>query len=381
MCSEETRNSDAIKPSDPRASYLAHRGEIDRVVADVLTSDRYILGSQVAGFEKEFAEYVDAPYSVGVASGTDALHLALRACGVGSGHEVATVSHTAVATVAAIQLAGAEPVLVDVNPRTFTMDVDQLEALVTRSHHRLKAVIPVHLYGHPADMPAIMEISSRAGLWVIEDCAQSHGAALKGRRTGAWGHMAAFSFYPTKNLAAIGDGGALTTANADLVRKARLLREYGWQEKRVSTLRGMNSRLDELQAAVLRVKLRYLDSDNSKRQMHARVYDRLLRGLDLTLPTCGARSTHVYHQYVVRSRDRDGLRRYLDENGVITLVHYPVPVHHQPAYEGVTITGEALSVTEAMSREVLSLPIYPELPGDSVEHVAELVEHYLQSSH
>src|SRR5438132_7055559 len=234
----------------------------------------YILGDEVARFEEEFAHYLGVQYAVGVGSGTDALHIALRACGVGPGDTVLTVSHTAVATVAAVELTGATAVLTDIDPATATMDVNSLAEAIQKQHSgRLKAIIPVHLYGHPADMPAIMTIAERHGLKVIEDCAQSHGAALEGRKTGTWGHVAAFSFYPTKNLGALGDGGAAVTNDRTVAEQLRLLREYGWRERYVSDFAGLNTRLDELQAAVLRVKLRYLDKENARRRELARIYE------------------------------------------------------------------------------------------------------------
>lgn len=344
-----------IPPSDPRANYLAHKSEIDSAVARVLSNGRYILGPEVEAFEAEFGAYLGVAHSIGVANGTDALALALRGCGIGPGDRVATVSHTAVATVAAIELAGATPVLVDIDPETFTIDCAPLENLEVR------AIVPVHLYGRPANMPRILEIARRRGIKVIEDCAQSHGASIDGRRTGAWGDAASFSFYPTKNLSAIGDGGAVVTGDSEIAARVRSLREYGWQDRYVSEVAGVNSRLDELQAAILRVKLRYLDAENARRREIAARYS----GLD---PHPG----HVYHQYVIRSADRDKLRARLQEHGIGTLIHYPVPVHLQPAYRS-RIKHGPLPESEKAAREVLSLPIYPELGGDAVEAVIRAV--------
>jgi len=364
-----------LVPADPKASYLAHKDEIDEAIHRVLDSGWYILGQEVAGFEKEFAAYVGVGNAIGVASGTDALEIALRSCGIGPGDGVITVSHTAVATVAAIELAGATPILVDIDPCTYTMDPNPLEDTIKRQGvGRLKAIVPVHLYGHPADMAAIMDIAGRHGLSVIEDCAQSHGAAIGDRKTGTWGHLSAFSFYPTKNLGALGDGGAAVTDDQDLAERMRCLREYGWRERYISHLPGMNTRLDELQAAVLSVKLRYLDKENNRRRGLARAYDALLSATALILPQPQDGVEHVFHQYVVRSRHRDGLQAFLGANSIGTLIHYPVPVHLQPAYKGrVIINGGGLRHTEEVCREVLSLPMHPQMTNEQAQQVSELI--------
>jgi dTDP-4-amino-4,6-dideoxygalactose transaminase len=367
----------SIPQTDPRANYLAHRAEIDAAIASALESGRYILGEQVTAFEREFAAYLGVRHAIGVGSGTDALHLALRACGMGPGLPVFTVAHTAVATVAAIEMCGATPVLVDISRTDFTMDPNRLaEAVKTSRFSPLQcapfrgAVIPVHLYGHPADTAAILAIARRHDLAVVEDCAQSHGAAEGGRMTGAVGDIAAFSFYPTKNLGALGDGGAVVTSDPNLAERVRLLREYGWRQRYVSDIPGVNSRLDELQAAILRVKLRHLDAENARRRRIAAEYDRLLAGSGLALPQVRPGVTHVYHQYVVRTAGRDALQAYLRARGIGALIHYPVPVHLQPAYAGRLRGTEALSETEAAAREVLSLPMFPELTDEQVRTTA-----------
>ncbi len=337
-----------IPQCDPRANYLAHKSEIDEAIARVLANGRYILGPEVEAFEREFAEYLGVAHVVGVANGTDALTIALRASGVHG--RVATVSHTAVATVAAIEAAGVIPVLVDIDPATFTIDCRSLETIDA------EAIVPVHLYGYPADMPRIMEIARRRGMKVIEDCAQSHG-----RATGHWGDAAAYSFYPTKNLGAIGDGGAIATNNPEIAERARSLREYGWRDRYISETAGVNSRLDELQAAILRVKLRYLDKSNARRREIAAAYRSALKNVALPQD----HPDHVYHQYVIRSTNRDALQAHWREQGIGTLVHYPVPVHLQPAYRGRTAHGP-LPETERVVRQVLSLPMYPELNVDLV---------------
>jgi dTDP-4-amino-4,6-dideoxygalactose transaminase len=347
-----------IHCANPHAQYLASKGEIDEAIARVLDRGRYVLGDESSAFEREFANFVGVEFAAGVGSGTEAIHLALRACGVGPGDEVITVSHTAVATVAAIEMAGATPVLVDINPATYTMDPRALEAALTA---RSKAVIPVHLYGHPADMEAILSIARSAKLKVIEDCAQAHGARYAGKRVGSLGDAACFSFYPTKNLGAIGDGGAVVCRDKAIHDQLKLLREYGWAERYVSRIPGMNSRLDELQAAILRVKLRRLDEDNAKRVRLAAAYDARLRGSGLVLPRPTGDVSHVYHLYVIRSDKRDALQQHLQNAGIGTLVHYPQPIHLQPAYQGRVRTGRSMQETEQASAQVLSLPMYPEL--------------------
>ncbi len=351
-----------IPQTNPKTNYLAHKESIDIAIARVLESGRYILGSEVTAFEGEFAAYLGGKHAVAVASGTDALHLALRACGVGPGDFVATVSHTAVATVAAIGLCGASPVFVDVASDRYTMDPDRLEDTIGRFRRgRLKAVVPVHIYGQPADMGEILEIARREGLRVVEDCAQSHGAIFRGKRTGTLGDIGAFSFYPTKNLGALGDGGMVVTDDPDLADGVRLLREYGWRERYVSAIEGTNSRLDELQAAVLRVKLPHLDAGNESRRKIAGAYHSLLSGTGLILPGTNPEAVHVYHQYVVRTPRRDALKSHLKAKGIGTLIHYPVPVHRQPAYAGRMAGAPPLPVTEEIAGQVLSLPMFPEL--------------------
>lgn len=350
----------------PRSQYLAHQAEIDAAVARVLDKGWYILGEETKAFEQEFASYVGMRHAIGVGSGTEALHVAIAACEIGRGDEVITVAHTAVATVAAIEMAGATPVLVDIEPGLFTLDPTKLEAAITP---RTRAIIPVHLYGQPANLESIIEIARRHKLRLIEDCAQAHGARYDGRRAGSFGDIACFSFYPTKNLGAIGDGGIVVTDDPKLAERARLLREYGWAERYVSHISGLNTRLDELQAAILRVKLRALDQDNQKRADLARQYHEGLTGSAVALPGLRPEATHVFHLYVVRTPRRDELQQYLAGQGIGTLVHYPVPVHLQPAYRGRLAGNAGLPETERAAREVLSLPMYPELQSSDVQSV------------
>ena len=371
-------NNISIPQTNPKASYSSYKEEIDKAIATVLDSGWYILGNEVESFEKEFTSYLGTKYAVGTGSGTDALHLALRTLGIGEGDVVLTVSHTAVATVAAIELAGATPVFVDIDPLTFNMDSNCLEDVLKKlksCSHKLKAIVPVHLYGQTADMDSIMDIASRLGLYVIEDCAQAHGAMLKKQKAGTWGHMAAFSFYPTKNLGTLGDGGALVTNDHKLYDKARILREYGWKERYISSIPGMNTRLDEIQAAILRVKLRHLDTDNEKRQTLAQKYDQLLPEI-INLPKPIPQTKHVYHQYVIRTSHRDALREYLTRQGVGTAIHYPVPVHLQPAYKDRIIHAAKLPLTENVAKEILSLPMYPELTDDQLSSICKIITNW-----
>jgi dTDP-4-amino-4,6-dideoxygalactose transaminase len=353
---------------------MAHKSEIDRAVERVLDRGWYILGEEVKAFEAEFATYIGVGYGVGVGSGTEGLHLALIACGIEPGDEVITVSHTAVATVAAVELAGAKPVLVDIEPDFYTVDPHKIETAITP---KTKAIIPVHLYGQPVDLDPVLDIARKYRLRVIEDCAQAHGAAYNGKQVGSYGDLACFSFYPTKNLGALGDGGMVVTDQSELAQRVGLLREYGWAERYISHLPGGNSRLDEVQAAILRVKLRYLDQDNAARVRIAAMYQAGLRGCGLILPAVRQKASHVYHLYVVRTTRRDALKQHLKDNGIAALIHYPVPVHLQPAYRGRLTGTDKLSETELAAQEVLSLPIYPELDEADLEAVLEAVRTFV----
>lgn len=360
-----------IQCANPKAQYLAHKDEIDKAIQRVLEGGIYILGEEVRSFEAEFSSYIGVKYGIGVASGTEALSLALKACDIKPDDEVITVSHTAVATVAAIEQVGAIPVFVDIEPEYFTIDPAYLKKAITS---RTKAIIVVHLYGQPADLEAIMKIAKENNLCVIEDCAQAHGAMYRGKRVGSWGDIACFSFYPTKNLGALGDGGIVVTDNSELAEKVRLLREYGWRERYISDIPGWNSRLDELQAAVLRTKLRYLDLDNKERAKLAGMYTDMLCECSLVLPKVRESSTHVFHLYVVRSSHREELRAFLRERGISTSIHYPTPVHLQPAYKGRFSNSSYLQETEQTAAQVLSLPLYPQLGESAVLKVMEEIK-------
>ncbi len=361
-----------IRQTDPGAFVRRHRGELLAALERVLDSGWYVLGAEVESFEREFGVQFGLSHTAGVANGTDAVAVALRALGIGHGARVATVSHTAVATVAGIEMTGASPVFVDIDPVSYTMDPQALAAALSKSGP-IDAVVVVHLYGHPADLPAILPLTKSLGIPLIEDCAQAHGARIGGRFVGGMGEAAAFSFYPTKNVGAIGDAGLVATSDENVAVRLKMLREYGWKD-RISQAPGVNSRLDELQAAILRVGLRHLEAGNRRRAEIAAAYDRGLARSGLVLPTQRIGTTHAYHQYVVRLGDRDGLRSRLEKQNIATNIHYPVPVHCQPAYRDRCCIGPAgLDASEAAAREVLSLPVYPELDDEAVARVIDAV--------
>ena len=357
--------------ANPSAQFQSYQTEIESAISRVLLSNRYILGPEIEALEQEFADYIGTSHAIGVANGTDALELAIRALGIGPGDEVITVSHTAVATVAAIEAACAIPVLVDVDPDFFTLNPEQLQEVLTS---KTRAVIAVHLYGQAADLDAIGNFCLTHGLALIEDASQAHGAKWKGSRLGSIGHIGCFSCYPTKNLGAIGDAGLVTTNDEKLTHKIRMIREYGWQERYISDIPGRNSRLDELQAAILRIKLRYLDADNGKRCALAAYYTECLAGQPLHLPAVREHAEHVFHLYVVRTGSRQNLMDHLKAHDIHAAVHYPMPVHLQPAYKGHIRTAPSMEVTERLSKEVLSLPMYPELSLAMADQVVAAVK-------
>lgn len=353
-----------------RDGYSTYQVELDAAACRVLDSGWYILGKEVETFEAAYAAWCGVAHAIGVANGTDAVALALRSLGVGKDDIVLTVAHTAVATVAAIEMIGAVPVLVDIDPESFTIDLQKLDATLARYPGRAKAVVAVHIYGHMCDLPALETICKRHGVFLVEDCAQAHGALLNGRKAGSWGDIASFSFYPTKNLGAFGDGGAVVTVNDEAAARCRALRQYGWRERYLSDLAGVNSRLDELQAALLSVKLKHLDNEIAARRRLAARYDAELAGTALATPQVSPGASHAYHLYVARSTERDAIAAHLKQQGVATAIHYPVPVHLQKAYQGRVLTGEGgMAETEKAAREVLSLPMHPflsELDQDRV---------------
>jgi dTDP-4-amino-4,6-dideoxygalactose transaminase len=342
--------------------------EIETAVTRVLRSGSYILGQELESFETHFASYIGVKHAIGVASGTDAIELALRAADVGPGDEVITVSHTAVPTVCAVERAGAKPVLVDIDPSTCTIDVRLVEAAINT---RTAAIVPVHLYGRPADMTTLGAIAKRHGLLVVEDCAQAHGARHRGAKVGTMGHLGAFSFYPTKNLGAYGDAGAVVTDDDRLAERLRRLRNYGQARRYQNVEPGINSRLDEIQAAILSVKLNHLDANNEKRQQIATEYFETLHGV--RLPAVDADDLHVFHLFVVQHRLRDQIQTWLEGRGVGTAVHYPIPIHLQEAYRHLGLSDGSLPVTEQCAKQVLSLPMYLGLSTDDARQIGRLV--------
>ena len=361
----------SILVADPAADVRRYHEAVLTAVDRVLCSGRYILGKEVEAFEDEWARYLGARYCVGVASGTDALALALKAVGIQTGDEVVTVSHTAVATVAAIESIGARPVFVDIDPLSRCMDPRLLEAILSSS---TRAVVPVHVYGQPADMESILTITRRYDLHVIEDCAQAHGAEIAGRKVGTFGSAAAFSFYPTKNLGAVGDAGAVVCNDATIAAQIRTLRQYGWHERYISDIVGTNSRLDELQAAILRVKLPHLDQRNHKRRIIADRYRQALAAAGVSGPSDIEGTTHAMHLFVVESQMRDRLADHLSQVGIVTALHYPMPVHRQPAYAGRIRGGDELPATEALYKRLLTIPCHPDLTDDQVERICDRLQ-------
>jgi dTDP-4-amino-4,6-dideoxygalactose transaminase len=359
---------------DLKANYAPIKDEIHRAWDEVLNGMHLFLGPNVQAFESEFAAYCGVEHAIGVSDGTNAVHLALRACGIGPGDEVITVSHTFIATVEAILLSGATPVFVDIDPRTFTMDVSQVESRVTP---KTRAILPVHLYGQCADMDPLMEIARRHNLFVIEDACQAHGAEYKGRKAGSLGDAAAFSFYFTKNLGAYGEGGMVTTKDAGLAKQVRMLRDHGSERRYYHDYLGWNARLDELQAAALRIKLPHLDQWNDQRRRNAALYNQSLEQLGLILPCEDPNNRHVYHLYVIRTPQREAMRQYLNEHGVGTGIHYPVPNHLQNTLKHLGYEPGSLPVTESVAGEILSLPMYAELTEDQIRYVSGQVKDFM----
>ncbi|MGZ3609947.1 MAG: DegT/DnrJ/EryC1/StrS family aminotransferase [Ktedonobacteraceae bacterium] len=355
---------------DLKAQYPGIKDEVNAAIQGVLESCQFTLGSEVAAFEDEFATYCQAQYGIGVNTGTSALHLALLAAGIGPGDEVITVPFTFVATVAAICYTGATPVFVDINPCTFTIDVNAIESAITE---RTKAILPVHLYGQPADMDPILEIAKRHGLLVIEDAAQAHGAEYKGKRVGSLGDMGCFSFYPGKNLGAYGEGGMVVTSNAEYTRTIRMLRDWGAERKYHHVLKGYNFRLEGIQAAVLRVKLRYLEKWTEARRASDAHYNELLAGSGVQTPEAMSYARHVYHVYAIRTQQRSEWQQALQAKGIQTGIHYPIPVHLLPAYADLGYSKGDFPHSEQAANEVLSLPMFAELTDADCETVAQAV--------
>lgn len=355
---------------DLKAQYHSIKAEIDEAIARVLDSCQFVLGPEVAQFEKEFAAYCGTSECIALNSGTSALHLALLAAGVGPGDEVITVPFTFVASVATILYAGAKPVLVDIEPRTFNMNPAALDAAISP---RTKAIVPVHLYGHPADMDPILELARKHKLVVIEDAAQAHGAKYEGRSVGSVGDIACFSFYPAKNLGAYGEGGAVTTNNPEYARTIRMLRDWGQDRKYHHLLHGYNYRMEGFQGAILRVKLRHLESWTETRRAIVKTYNEHLAGADVVRPAEMPWARHVYHLYTLRTDNRNALQAALLNAGIQTGIHYSTPVHLQPAYTALGYGPGSFPESEKAALEVLSLPLYPELSDSQIEDVAKAV--------
>jgi dTDP-4-amino-4,6-dideoxygalactose transaminase len=362
--------------ANPSAQFAPYQAEIEDAVLSVIRGKSFILGKEVEALEKDFSSYIGTSNSVGVANGTDAIELALRALDIGSGDEVITVSHTAVATVAAIEASGAQAVLVDVDALTYTLNPLQLSEAYSQ---KTKAVIVVHLYGHSADLDAILEFCNVHKLFLIEDVSQAHGAKYKGARLGSIGHIGCFSCYPTKNLGAIGDAGLITTNNPNLAKKLCMLREYGWNN-RLSEYAGRNSRLDELQAAILRIKLKHLDRDNKKRLDIAKFYLQELANIPLQLPKINLNVDHVFHLFVVQSDVRSLIIEYLKKNSIQAGIHYPVPIHLQPYYKDNIKTVSDMQITENVANNILSLPIYPQLENHKTEKIVRTIKKFFELS-
>ncbi|MEW6606250.1 MAG: DegT/DnrJ/EryC1/StrS family aminotransferase [bacterium] len=360
---------------DLKSQYQSIEQEVKEAVIKVMEQANFILGEEVKLFEEEFARLCEAKYGIGVASGTDALHLALLACGIAEGDEVILPANTFIATPLAVSQAGAKPVLVDIDSLTYNIDLSKIEECITL---RTKAIMPVHLYGQPVDMDVLTNLAKKYNLWIIEDACQAHLAEYNGRKVGAIGDIGAFSFYPGKNLGAYGDGGLVVTNNAQLAEKVKMLRDYGQKVKYHHLFKGFNSRLDTMQAAILRVKLKYLEKWNSLRIQHAQKYSELLGGTEVITPTKAPYAKHVYHLYVIRTKQRDELQKYLTDKGISVGIHYPIPIHLQKAYEDLEYKIGTFPITEKYANEILSLPMFPELTVEQIEMVVNSIKEFGQ---
>ncbi len=359
-----------------KRQYEDIKNEIKGPIEEVMRSGAFIMGEDVGLFEKEFAEYCGVKYGVGVNSGTDALFLACLACGIGKGDEVIVMPYTYIATVLAISMTGAKPVFIDIDEKTYNIDISRIESFITKN---TKAILPVHLYGHPVDMDLLVEIAKKHNLKIIEDCAQAHGALYKGKKVGSFSDASCFSFYPTKNLGTFGDGGMVLTNSEKIKEKLVLLRDYGRKDRYKHIIIGYNSRLDTLQAAILRVKLKHLDEWNEKRRKNAALYTKLLKEkkIDIILPHEAEYAKHVYHLYAARVKNRKAVMDGLAEKGIRTLIHYPIPVHLQEAYKDLGYKKGNFPVSEKCCEEILSLPMYPELSEEEIRYVVDTLQELL----
>jgi dTDP-4-amino-4,6-dideoxygalactose transaminase len=357
---------------DLQRQYQRLKPEMDEAIQDVLNQCQFILGPQVSALENEIASYHGVPFAAGVASGTDALLLALRACGIGPGDEVITTPFTFIATAEVIALLQAAPVFVDIVPDTFNMDPRKIEAKITK---KTRAIIPVHLFGHPAEMDPILEMARKYHLKVIEDCAQAFGAVYRGKKVGTLGDCGCFSFFPSKNLAGYGDGGMVITQNQEMGQSIKMLRNHGSTVKYYHSVLGYNSRLDEIQAAIIRVKFKHMDDFNAARRRHADLYRTSITGDDIILPLERSGCHHVYHQFTLRSKYRDQIMASLHNQGIASAIYYPVPLHRQEVFTGYGSAGEILPHAEACTAEVLSLPMFPELKQEEIQFISDVINH------
>ncbi len=359
--------------ANPKYQFKSKKKEIILALKKTLDSNKYVLGDNVDRFEKEFANYIGVKFSAGVANGTDALELGLKALNIGWGHEVITVSHTALATVSAICSVGASPVLVDIKEDNYLINENLVKKKITS---KTKAIICVHLYGQTANLEKLKKICKEKKIYLIEDVSQAHGVLYKNKRAGSYGVISTFSFYPTKNLGAIGDGGMVCSNNRSIIGNIKKIREYGWNKNRISNIRGRNSRLDELQASILRVKLKYLDIDNNKRKLIAKKYLETLNSKKINLPNVINFNEHIFHLFVIRVKRRSKLIKFLNEKKIYPGIHYARPIHLQPAYKKILKKKEHLPITELVSKEILSLPIYPELSIKNVIKIAKTINNF-----
>lgn len=367
-----------IPTCNPKDSYLSHKDEIDAAIISMLNNGHYVLGDEVEKFEKEYADWNNIGYAVSVANGTDAIELALRASGVRLDDHVITVSHTAVATVSAIRRCGAIPLFADIDDDYLLSTKSLKKLLENNTYKNIKAIVVVHLYGMMADMPEIIKFAKKYNLKIIEDCAQAHGSKFNGIKAGTWGDYGCFSFYPTKNLGAIGDGGIVITNRATDADRLRELRQYGWRERYISYIEGINSRLDELQAAILRIKLKYLDRDNEARRNIAKIYTDILLGVEgIKLPCLYQEREHVYHQYVIQTEYQQEIIKTLRDRKIFLGIHYPLPVHMQPAYQLAAYMPVELTKTEYICNRITSLPMFPDLKEEQVVKVANEIRNFL----
>ena len=361
-----------------KSQYKSIKREIDKSIKNQLKKQYFVLEKDLEEFENNFAKYIGVDYAIGVNSGTDALLLSMIALGIKKDDEIITVSNTFVATTLAITNVGSKPIFVDIDPKTYNINVNQIEKKIT---NKTKAILPVHLYGHPVEMDKILEIAKRHNLKVVEDACQAHGALYKNKKVGSFGDLACFSFYPSKNLGAYGDGGIITTNNKELADKLRMLRNYGQIKKYHHEIRGINSRLDEIQAAILNVKLKHLDKWNEKRIKNAGLYTSLLKNLEgIILPTISNNSKHVFYLYVIRTKKRDELQKFLEKNNIFTQIHYTIPLHLQIVHKNLGYKLGEFPITEQYSKEILSLPMFPELKETEIRYVAEKIKEFINKS-